>query len=136
MSKTALCSKCGERKNVRMFGKNKSRSTGLQAYCKPCRRAYDKSRLSVTKRYGITRDELLKMLNRQDHKCAICRVSATAAPKVGTYRSWIGLVVDHNHRTGRVRGLLCQHCNLGIGKLQDDLAIVQRAAQYLSQDIV
>lgn len=73
----------------------------------------------------------MKMLGAQDHKCAICHIPAADAPKVGAYRSWIGLVVDHNHKTGEVRGLLCQHCNLGIGKLQDDPMIVGRALKYL-----
>lgn len=133
--KTALCSKCGERKCVTRFGKNKSRSNGLQAYCKPCRRAHDKARLGVTKRYGLTREQLMDMLEKQNHRCRICGVHADDAPTVGAHRSWIGLVVDHCHTTGRVRGLLCQHCNLGLGKFRDDPTIVRAALDYLTDPL-
>jgi len=129
--KTALCSRCKERKTVSMFGKNKGRNNGLQAYCKACRRAHDKERPGYTKRYGLSRDDIEDMLIKQNHSCLICGVHADVAPKVGAHRSHIGLVVDHNHQTGAVRGLLCQYCNLGIGQLKDDADIVLRAYQYL-----
>ena len=83
------------------------------------------------RRYGLSPDDLEKMLERQDYQCRICGVHADHAPKVGAHISFIGLVIDHNHSTGEVRGLLCQHCNLGIGKLKDDPDIVDRAAAYL-----
>jgi DNA-directed RNA polymerase subunit RPC12/RpoP len=54
------------------------------------------------------------------YECAICKKPLTSQPRV-----------DHNHTTGEVRGLLCSHCNVGIGMLQDDEALLRVAADYL-----
>src|SRR5690606_21109255 len=58
-------------------------------------------------RYGMSRKELLALERKQKNLCALCRAKKK-------------LCVDHDHRTGRVRGLLCHACNTGIGQLRDD----------------
>lgn len=68
--------------------------------------------------YGLTTEAFDEMAGSQNHRCAICR-----QPKK--------LVVDHCHATGRVRGLLCQQCNIAVGHMQDDPAIMRAAAHYL-----
>lgn len=68
-------------------------------------------------KYNITHEAFTLLFAMQGGHCALC-----PATKVG---------VDHNHRTGCVRGLLCKKCNSGIGMLGDDLRSVQFAADYL-----
>ena len=76
----------------------------------------------LKKMYGITLEEYDARLLKQDSKCAICG----AADRRG-YR----LSVDHDHETGRVRGLLCGNCNLGLGSLKDDPELLEKAAAYI-----
>ena len=72
--------------------------------------------------YGITRADWDAMLASQGGLCAICKTSEPGKK---------GFHVDHSHDTGKVRGLLCHGCNLGIGHLRDDPAIVAAALLYL-----
>lgn len=75
------------------------------------------------RKFGITREEYVNLFKLQGGLCAICRLARTG--KHGN------LVVDHCHRTGRVRGLLCNYCNTGIGQLMDSPDLLEKAAQYL-----
>lgn len=72
---------------------------------------------------GITVDQYEEMKKSQRDGCAICG----GPPKRGDKY----LSIDHCHKTGKVRGLLCSSCNAGIGHLKDDLRLVERAAEYL-----
>ncbi len=73
--------------------------------------------------YGVDAETYNKMAENQNNRCAIC------GNKNITNRS---LVVDHDHKTGLVRGLLCDRCNVGIGCLKDDITILQKAIIYLT----
>jgi hypothetical protein len=73
--------------------------------------------------YGITLDEYNVLLDSQNGKCAICGIDKPMG--VGCFH------VDHDHITNKVRGLLCQKCNMGIGALQDSPTILRKAAEYL-----
>ena len=73
--------------------------------------------------YGITQADYDRLLALQYGRCAICGTT-----KPGTRGTWR---VDHDHRTGQVRGLLCDRCNLGIGYMQDDPDILIAAARYV-----
>ena len=85
------------------------------------------------KRYGISPTQYRELLAKQGGGCAIC--GATNSPDVcKTARSSTGrrrLHVDHDHKTGVVRGLLCSSCNIALGKFRDDASIIERAAMYL-----
>ena len=74
--------------------------------------------------YGMTPEEYSALLERQAGRCAICR----KPPQ--TRR----LAVDHDHKTGHIRGLLCPRCNRCIGLFQDRLDLLQRAASYLESN--
>ncbi len=74
------------------------------------------------RKFGITPSTLEALEKWQDGKCAICRTPFTFGKPT----------VDHCHRTGRVRGLLCFHCNTGIGQLRDDPKLIRKAIRYLS----
>lgn len=74
------------------------------------------------KKYGIAHDDAINLLYDQGNVCAIC---STDTP---TEKGWC---VDHDHATGKVRGILCSKCNSGIGFLGDDPDTVKRALAYL-----
>jgi hypothetical protein len=103
--------------------------------CKECDHArvkiYHKdNKAKVTKRqlishrrrlYGLNEEEYNNMILSQNNLCAICNKPSDKT-----------LHIDHDHVTGRVRGLLCSNCNLGIGLLEEDLIVLNRAIEYLS----
>lgn len=72
------------------------------------------------RRYGLTKGDYEVLLEAQGGVCTICG---------GTGKS--RLAVDHDHVTGRIRGLLCSECNTGIGKLREDPEIISRALAYI-----
>lgn len=76
--------------------------------------------------YGLSVIEVSRMLRDQDCKCLIC-----SRPFDFSHR--ISYVVDHSHQTGRVRGLLCNRCNVGIGLFQDNPGLCRIAAEYLDK---
>ncbi len=104
-------------KNVRPRHRNATASDGPSTSCKACRA--QKGRADHLKRsYGLTEAERDAMVGSRRGLCVIC----LNAPAVH---------VDHCHKTGRVRGVLCFNCNSAIGKLGDDPDAVRRAAAYL-----
>ncbi len=78
-------------------------------------------------RYGLTREQVAEMHERQGRACKICR---TPVPLTGESRTKLA-VVDHCHATGRVRGLLCHPCNLLLGGAKDSPAVLLAAIEYL-----
>lgn len=84
-------------------------------------------------KYGITLSQYNEIFEKQCGVCALCGKPETKAQ----VRVRGGIVitdmlhVDHDHETGRVRGLLCYRCNTGIGKLYDDPGLLRKAADYL-----
>lgn len=78
-------------------------------------------------KYGISWDEYVQMFDTQAGGCAICRKPLQL---VSTVRG-VTAHVDHCHTTGKVRGLLCNSCNRGIGYLQDNASLLRLAAEYL-----
>jgi hypothetical protein len=83
-----------------------------------------RSRKSFIKhKYGLEWDRYIEMLDEHGNRCAIC----------GRHREEFDkeLVVDHDHKTGKVRGLLCYACNTGIGNLQDSVDLLKKAQEYL-----
>ena len=76
-------------------------------------------------RYGLTEAKWEALFQAQGRKCAIC---ATDNPK-----SKVGWHTDHDHKTGTVRGILCENCNRGLGMYQDDIGFLRKAAAYLGE---
>ena len=89
----------------------KYREKNLDKERERSRKAQEKYRDKVRERkYGLTTIEYNNILSAQKNECAICSVSfVKEKPNI-----------DHCHKTGRVRGLLCYNCNLGLGKFKDD----------------
>jgi hypothetical protein len=80
------------------------------------------------RKFGIDQKQYDAMVLLQDNKCAICKQPEVAI-RSGKLKS---LAVDHCHRTGRIRGLLCQACNTMLGKSRDSIRILEAAIAYLS----
>jgi Autographiviridae endonuclease VII len=132
------CSLCLEVKAADAFPVSKYTRTGLDSRCKACTTAKSyawnqanpekfraNQRRSVLKtKYGLTEAARDALFTAQGNACAICRATMSA----GRWKSW---VVDHDHETGKVRGILCGRCNRALGFMGDSLAIVETAADYL-----
>ncbi|WP_460458771.1 endonuclease VII domain-containing protein [Angustibacter peucedani] len=128
---TAWCPDCEAFRDVADFPRNRSTSSGYAAYCKP--HQYERTRQSrdraggsrgyhLKRRYGLTAEDVESMRAEQRGLCAICR--RVLGP---------GAHVDHDHRTGAVRGLLCFTCNVGLGNFKDDPGRLEQAARYLRE---
>lgn len=89
----------------------------------PHRHKENNRRYLLKKKYGISADEYQQMFEEQHGRCAIC----------GKHQSefYVALCVDHNHETGKIRGLLCNRCNQAIGLLDDDIQRFKVAVLYL-----
>jgi len=81
-------------------------------------------------RYGITVEHFNQLLKMQNGLCAICGQPSTARDKFGKIRS---LGVDHDHKTGKLRGLLCSNCNTGLGQFREKIKFLEKAIEYLKK---
>ena len=124
------CPRCGETKSLAEFGKNRSNTSGLAAYCRPCHnvvsaetntRLYGKRGYRLRTRYGITAADFDKMVAVYEGMCWICRERPAEH-------------VDHDHETGEVRGVLCFTCNVGLGNFRDRPELLDRAHTYLTDE--
>ena len=138
------CSCCGEVKPTTDFTRyNRQGKWGFQYYCKACvnkkRKQYKldnpenikraNRKHNLKKQYGLTIEDVEKMLKNQNYKCMICGrelfLHGSSVDKSKIAR------VDHNHETGEIRGLLCSDCNRGIGLLKDNPLFLANAIKYL-----
>jgi hypothetical protein len=126
------CTKCKEIKGSQDFKRSKRLKSGLDSWCKVCHYAqrtlnYKQYRVTEKKRevkkYGITYETYLEMLAQQQHKCAICE-----KPEGYDKRK---LHIDHCHVTGKVRQLLCSHCNTVLGKIHESFDMLDKIKAYL-----
>ena len=129
---TKICPKCGIEKHSSEFG---IRGIYLKSWCKKCEvisvREHQKrnpqkykniSRNSdLTTKYGITLEQYNELYLAQEGKCCICK------------EYFESLVVDHNHESTVVRGLLCPACNFMLGHAKDNIEILSNAIIYLTE---
>ena len=132
---TKKCSRCQEHKELAEFSKNKCKKDGLNQECKICnRKSHKKARekglsrwYDMKKTLGIGEKEYNTLLQKQNHCCAIC-----SHPHIDEKGK--RLHVDHDHITGKIRGLLCNHCNLGLGHFKDNPFFLATAMWYLDSN--
>lgn len=80
----------------------------------------------IRSKYGIGIEEYNSMLEKCDNQCQVCgKPHSEEKP----------LHIDHDHKTGKVRGLLCNSCNYGLGFFKDDIEIMKKATKYLENEI-
>lgn len=77
----------------------------------------------VKREYGLEPEEYLEILEKQKGVCAICKTKKDE------------LCVDHDHVTGKVRGMLCKNCNVGLGHFQDNIDLMKVAIKYLRKNL-
>ena len=113
------CTRCHAEKPAtsEFFPLHNKKLNGLDSWCRACRANYRNANCRGKFRAVIS-DEKLHEIKATTHECVICGAEAP-------------LVVDHDHVTGKVRGMLCNHCNRGLGHFRDDPMLLEFAAQYL-----
>lgn len=134
------CSGCGECKPVAHFTPSAYTKDGYLPECKACMRVYYAERRSdpvvraacadsnrkahYRRKYGITVEQYEAMLDTQGGACAICGVSRAESER--------RFAVDHCHDSGRVRGILCDHCNRLLSRMERDPDWLARAREYMA----
>ena len=132
-----LCSKCHIEKPLSEFYKHKYKRQG---YCIACSKEYNhryhrvktpeqKRRNTLITSHGVTWEDYLAVLALQNNSCAICHRKLNATGDRFT-RVDAGYI-DHNHETGKLRGILCNTCNLLLGHCKDSIEILKNAVTYL-----
>ena len=109
----------------------RSRATARKSYIKNRDRILAKS---LVRRYGISQEEYDRILESQAGVCALCKQPETRKHSSG---SICRLAVDHDHKTGTIRGLLCNKCNRSLGQLGDSPEdIIERLTEYINASII
>src|SRR5574337_758335 len=141
------CRGCKQEKDSDGFFPDKRSKYSLR-FRQPCRECWsdDRKRLreknlervcaqerASTKRrfkdkFGITAEQYMEMSHAQNEKCAICEMPI--APLMSGSGDRGSACVDHDHRTSKVRAILCHGCNTAIGLFDDNPEIIERAASY------
>lgn len=125
MEQSKICTKCKEIKLVSNFRRPTVKSYWCDACCKiRAKNWYDRGdgkNWRLKYEYGITLEQYNIMLLKQEGRCGICNNLPGKLP----------LAVDHCHDTKKVRGLLCNECNTGIGYFKNNKLILQQAIKYL-----
>lgn len=122
-----LCPDCGSDKDPEDFPRNRSTGSGRGVYCKSCHNA--RTRASYTKqggsrryhlraKYGLEPSDVERMIVKQGGLCPICKSRPAAH-------------VDHDHKSGKVRAILCEPCNGMLGLFSDDPHVIRKAIRYL-----
>ena len=83
--------------------------------------------IQLRNKYGITIEQMVAAMEKQNHGCAICGYSDTSNPRYFPY-------VDHCHTTGKFRGVLCATCNTGLGLFKDSSELLKTAALYIEDN--
>ena len=132
-----VCNKCGKTKSIFSFYRRSDRQE-REAQCIDCRNKYERERYRIDvgrrsdivttnrkRRYGITPQDLVAMFKAQEYKCACC---SDPLPDVTRH-----VHIDHDHKTGAVRGVTCRDCNMALAYGRDDPARLRAAADYLER---
>lgn len=136
---TKQCSICKEIKPLTEFHLRSKREPTPKSACIYCHRErakkyWQKNPLpkdiqrerNLKKSFGIGIQEYNNLLAQQGFQCAICKVESCASGR--------NFAVDHDHKTGVIRGLLCKFCNTALGQFKDDQKILLNAIQYLEKN--
>jgi Zn finger protein HypA/HybF involved in hydrogenase expression len=133
MEELKRCSKCKISKPLNEFHKRKNSKDGHDHYCKECSNARHRIKYATDpmqklnakyRKYNINHDEFINMYNAQNGKCKICNEP---------FKRRRHILIDHNHVTESVRGLLCPKCNILLGSCNDNIETLKLAINYLEE---
>lgn len=129
---TKICTTCHAElpKDTAHFATDKGKPDGFKSICKSCdaiRKGIYRTKLKPGAMYGAVVGDYERLFKLQGGACAICGVDG-ADPR---NRRKGRLALDHNHTTGKVRGLLCASCNISLGAMGDDAGLLSRAVNYM-----
>jgi hypothetical protein len=148
------CTKCSNQKPLSEYNKNKKRKDGLSAWCKSCTKLssakwykinankviarsrqwalsnQEKKKLNSRKshlkrKYNMSLEDEKKLIDNQKNKCAICNIEMITEQSK--------FHIDHCHNSGKVRGVLCNSCNTGLGMFKDSQEYLKSAVKYLKK---
>jgi len=129
----SYCCSCKKEKPLSEFNKDKQSYYGFSMRCKECNKVTSMKRYKehknkyrnyfLLKKFGIGLKEYNKILKNQKNRCLICGNS--------DYNKH--MPVDHCHKTGHIRGILCSKCNLALGLFNDDIKVLNSAITYLNK---
>ena len=118
------CSSCSTPKPFAFYAPSKTGYAGFESRCRDCSKSAARSSRLMSM-YGITEDDYQRMFESQGGRCFVCGFRPKTIP----------LAVDHDHKTGLVRGLLCSKggvgCNGTLGMFKDNVEIFRRFVEYL-----
>ena len=141
---------CGLEKPINDFSKTKQLKSGYKGHCKSCHNNINKKYYSnpenynrqvlwakanpdsrkityrkhnIKKQYGLDWNEYLNLIKKFNNKCGICGGEDS-----------INLSIDHDHKTKKIRGLLCNNCNNGLGRFKDSTSLLKKAIEYLNNN--
>ena len=138
------CSRCKQVLPASEFYPHRRMKSGLQSHCRACSRAWHHERPDYVRaknaaykaknptygtdrsrivRFGLTPKDVARLINEQGGKCPGCQREVRS----------IKQCVDHCHATGRVRGIICDDCNITLGRVRDDPETLMRLAAYLAE---
>lgn len=126
-----ICPTCKAVKSADAFSLCPSKRDGLSSRCKECRLKHERPknhrqlgrwRSWLHKRYGLTLEEAKAIFDKQGEKCAVCERSL----ENGRHE------IDHCHKTGKVRGILCPRCNRWLAALDSEV-FMEQATRYLAR---
>lgn len=131
------CVSCGIEKSLSEFSIQRKRKDGRRAKCKECLSSVAKleyptkqRNTNLLRQYGISLEDYESLAVSQGNLCKICQNPETILLRGKV----MPLAVDHNHTSGKVRGLLCLHCNQGLGHFKDSIELLKNAIQYLEEN--
>ena len=131
-----ICTKCGSLKNLSDFNDRPKRKDGKCSWCKVCNSVTasqwqkKNSDRKKARKYGLDLSEYQELKAKHKGLCAICGNLETNLFR-GVVRE---LSIDHCHKTNKVRGLVCNNCNLGLGFFKDNVDVMASAISYLHKD--
>lgn len=134
-SKNYYCKMCDNIRSREYFRNNRELKRAYQAKYREknrekiretCRGKYEQSYIQQVKsKYGISAEDYYNILDHQRDSCLVCL-------KLFTYDSKSNKPhIDHDHKTGKVRGILCNHCNAALGQARDSIPILKNMIKYI-----
>lgn len=105
------CNVCEKERRKEVYQKHKQKRLNA---------AYDKQ----LKKWNLSAEDFEILSAKQNDVCLICQKTCSSGSR---------LSIDHDHKTNKIRGLLCKHCNFGLGHFQDDINLLRKAIEYLNE---